>query len=42
MEKIARERYFRKAEDEDIFVMSEGEIVEAGSKDKATDDEAAN
>lgn len=42
MEKIARERYFMKADDEDIFVMSEGEIVESGTNDKTTNDETAN
>ena len=35
MEKIARERYFMKADDEDIFVLSDDEPITT-----ATDDEA--
>ena len=37
MEKIARERYFMKADDEDIFVLKEGN----GESEQVADDETA-
>ncbi len=35
--KIARERYFMKADDEDIFVLSDDEVNENRARDAATD-----